>query len=285
MRRSISLILLLALVSIVGCGLFSKKQAANYVTPEGWVGATAKKGSFTLDAVLLDDSSYGLEGAVRFSWWKVFNVTVENRSRQPVSLPLSSFSLVDASGTEQKPLSAEEVQAYQSYVMGPLLNYQRSAVRQAIWSEKEIAPGAFAVGYLFFPRKRHATAYSLVLDPNPNKRKDELVLAFPAQYVEPELPAVAAARDTVTADSAEPAGEAESTAPMDSAQAGVQTPPVAPKPAATVDSAPAPPPPAAEDVPAPVADQPAGTADTTAPVAEPESEQPPAPVESPQNGQ
>ncbi|HPU84072.1 MAG TPA: hypothetical protein PLE60_01880 [Candidatus Latescibacteria bacterium] len=284
MRRSISLILLLALVSVVGCGLFARKQAANYVTPEGWVGATAKKGSFTLDAVLLDDSSYGLDGAVRFSWWKVFNVTVENRSRQPVSLPLSSFSLVDASGAEQKPLSAEEVQAYQSYVMGPLLSYQRNAVRQAIWSDKEIAPGAFAVGYLFFPRKRHGTPYSLVLDPNPNKRKDELVAAFPAQYVEPELPAVAAARDTVTADSAEPAGEAENTAPTDSAQVGVQTP-VAPKPAAPVEPAPASPPPAAEGAPAPVADQPAGTADTTAPVAEPESEQPPAPVNSPQNGQ
>jgi len=283
-RRSISLILLLALVSVVGCGLFARKQAANYVTPEGWVGATAKKGSFTLDAVLLDDSSYGLDGAVRFSWWKVFNVTVENRSRQPVSLPLSSFSLVDASGAEQKPLSAEEVQAYQSYVMGPLLSYQRNAVRQAIWSDKEIAPGAFAVGYLFFPRKRHGTPYSLVLDPNPNKRKDELVAAFPAQYVEPELPAVAAARDTVTADSAEPAGEAENTAPTDSAQVGVQTP-VAPKPAAPVEPAPASPPPAAEGAPAPVADQPAGTADTTAPVAEPESEQPPAPVNSPQNGQ
>jgi len=276
--------LLLALVSVVGCGLFARKQAANYVTPEGWVGATAKKGSFTLDAVLLDDSSYGLDGAVRFSWWKVFNVTVENRSRQPVSLPLSSFSLVDASGAEQKPLSAEEVQAYQSYVMGPLLSYQRNAVRQAIWSDKEIAPGAFAVGYLFFPRKRHGTPYSLVLDPNPNKRKDELVAAFPAQYVEPELPAVAAARDTVTADSAEPAGEAENTAPTDSAQVGVQTP-VAPKPAAPVEPAPASPPPAAEGAPAPVADQPAGTADTTAPVAEPESEQPPAPVNSPQNGQ
>ncbi|OQB39132.1 MAG: hypothetical protein BWY06_01781 [Candidatus Latescibacteria bacterium ADurb.Bin168] len=284
MRRSISLILLLALVSVVGCGLFARKQAANYVTPEGWVGATAKKGSFTLDAVLLDDSSYGLDGAVRFSWWKVFNVTVENRSRQPVSLPLSSFSLVDASGAEQKPLSAEEVQAYQSYVMGPLLSYQRNAVRQAIWSDKEIAPGAFAVGYLFFPRKRHGTPYSLVLDPNPNKRKDELVAAFPAQYVEPELPAVAAARDTVTADSAEPAGEAENTAPTDSAQVGVQTP-VAPKPAAPVEPAPASPPPAAEGAPAPVADQPAGTADTTEPVAEPESEQPPAPVDSPQNGQ
>jgi len=283
-RRSISLILLLALVSVVGCGLFARKQAANYVTPEGWVGATAKKGSFTLDAVLLDDSSYGLDGAVRFSWWKVFNVTVENRSRQPVSLPLSSFSLVDASGAEQKPLSAEEVQAYQSYVMGPLLSYQRNAVRQAIWSDKEIAPGAFAVGYLFFPRKRHGTPYSLVLDPNPNKRKDELVAAFPAQYVEPELPAVAAARDTVTADSAEPAGEAENTAPTDSAQVGVQTP-VAPKPAAPVEPAPASPPPAAEGAPAPVADQPAGTADTTEPVAEPESEQPPAPVDSPQNGQ
>mgnify|MGYP003820686235 FL=1 len=276
--------MLLALVSVVGCGLFARKQAANYVTPEGWVGATAKKGSFTLDAVLLDDSSYGLDGAVRFSWWKVFNVTVENRSRQPVSLPLSSFSLVDASGAEQKPLSAEEVQAYQSYVMGPLLSYQRNAVRQAIWSDKEIAPGAFAVGYLFFPRKRHGTPYSLVLDPNPNKRKDELVAAFPAQYVEPELPAVAAARDTVTADSAEPAGEAENTAPTDSAQVGVQTP-VAPKPAAPVEPAPASPPPAAEGAPAPVADQPAGTADTTAPVAEPESEQPPAPVNSPQNGQ
>jgi len=283
-RRSISLILLLALVSVVGCGFFARKQAANYVTPEGWVGATAKKGSFTLDAVLLDDSSYGLDGAVRFSWWKVFNVTVENRSRQPVSLPLSSFSLVDASGAEQKPLSAEEVQAYQSYVMGPLLSYQRNAVRQAIWSDKEIAPGAFAVGYLFFPRKRHGTPYSLVLDPNPNKRKDELVAAFPAQYVEPELPAVAAARDTVTADSAEPAGEAENTAPTDSAQVGVQTP-VAPKPAAPVEPAPASPPPAAEGAPAPVADQPAGTADTTEPVAEPESEQPPAPVDSPQNGQ
>jgi hypothetical protein len=189
-------------VTLSGCGLFfGKRKPMTYVTPEGYKGALAQKGPYLLDAVYVDDSTRGIEGVVRLTWWNVFSVTVQNRSRSDVSIPASSFTLVDG-GAEHKALSLDEVLAYESHVVGPLMSYQRRAIRRAFWSGEQIAPGAFAVGYVFFPRKSDLQSCRLILDPNPKKRKDELVAVFdlgppPAAVPVPEATGAAADASTL----------------------------------------------------------------------------------------
>lgn len=177
--RGLRWLAVLFIVALTGCGvLFGKRKPTTYVTPEGYKGAVAQRGPFILDAVYMDDSARGIEGVVRLTWWNVFSVTVQNRSGAEVSIPDSAFTLVDGDGTEHKALSLEEVLGYQSHVLGPLMSYQRRAIRRAFWSTEPIAPGAFAVGYIFFSRKSSLHSCRLILDPNPEKRKDELAALF-----------------------------------------------------------------------------------------------------------
>jgi hypothetical protein len=285
-RRRILGIAALALAVYAGCGIpFRNKQAKTYVTPEGYVGAKVERQGLALDVVRMDDSSRGIEGVARFAWWQVFSITLQNQSSNPVAIPVSAFQIVDGHGKEQKALSIDEVLGYQSYVIGPLLPGQRRAIHRAFWSDDAIAPGTFAVGYVFFPRTIHTRSYKLILDPNPHREKDELVTVFPAQAEEPEAPPVvpapvavppatpdstSSAPDSVAAESAIPA--AVSPVEPVAAPPADQTPQVEPdsaQPAALPSSE-----------PAPVVTEPApATPEQPAPAPEP-AEPPPAPSES-----
>jgi len=187
------------------------------------MGATVKKGPIILDAVFMDDSTRGIEGVVRLTWWSVFSVTVQNRSRSEMSIPVSAFSLVDGQGKGLKALTLDEVLGYESPLIGPLMSYQRRAIRRAFWSAEPIAPGAFAVGYLFFTRRSNPLPCQLVLDPNPERRKDELIAVFSKPVEVAPATAGVAPDTTVAADSvrvSEPSAAPQPEAPAPSDTTG-----------------------------------------------------------------
>lgn len=235
-RPSLRWLSVLLIFAFSGCSLFfGKRKPTTYVTPEGYAGALAQKGPYVLDAVYMDDSTRGLEGVVRLTWWNVFSVTVQNRSRSDISIPDSAFTLVDGEGVEHKALTLAQVLGYESHVIGPLMSYQRRAIRRAFWSSNPIVPGAFAVGYIFFPRKSSLYACQLVLDPNPEKRKDELVAVFgiaPPPSAVPEAEGVEAEADTTAVPPvpSDTTGVVSDTvqAPVPPAELPEQVPPSAP---------------------------------------------------------
>ena len=178
-RRSGKALTILALASIAGfalsCGGYNV-----YTTPEGFVGARVSKNSIVMDAVYMDDPDRGIEGVVRLIWWDVFNITILNESDDPIRVPVNRFSIVDNHGQTQQALPLDSVLAYRSLVLGPLMGYQQRAVKRAFWSDESIAPGTFAVGYVFFPRHDNLLPCQLVMDPDPEREEDELLAVFPA---------------------------------------------------------------------------------------------------------
>ena len=175
---------LVALVFLIaGCGWlpWGKRRPGTYVTPEGYLGSTAARGPIILDAVYMNDPTKGIEGVVRLTWWDVFSVTVQNRSRSQITISSSQFVLVNSENERRRALPLAEVLSHQSHVVGPLMNYQRRAVMRASWVGEPIAPGAFAVGYVFFPRHTsELLPCRLILELSPERPKDNLVAAFAA---------------------------------------------------------------------------------------------------------
>ena len=169
-------------MSLTGCGWFGGgDEAETYATPEGYAGGIARSGPFVLDAVYMDDSTRGIEGVVRLTWWHVFSVSVQNLSEREIAVRPDQFSMVDVYGTVQQSLPLDDVLAHRSHLMGPLMSYQRRAIRRAMWSGEPIPPGAFAVGYAFFARSgNEAPPWKFTFDPDSARRKDELVAVFPA---------------------------------------------------------------------------------------------------------
>ena len=166
---------LLVLLGVAGCG----GGARIYTTPEGFVGARVSESSLVMDAVYMDDPEQGIEGVVRLIWWDVFNVTVLNESDDAISLPVEQFSITDSRGQRHAALPLDSVLSYRSLVLGPLMGYQQRAIRRAFWRGEPIAPGTFAVGYVFFERHSNLMPCTFALDPNPEREEDELVAAFP----------------------------------------------------------------------------------------------------------
>ena len=182
MHRSLGWVSLLVIMSLTGCGWFGGgDEAETYATPEGYAGGIARSGPFVLDAVYMDDSTRGIEGVVRLTWWHVFSVSVQNLSEREIAVRPDQFSMVDIYGTVQQSLPLDDVLAHRSHLMGPLMSYQRRAIRRAMWSGEPIPPGAFAVGYAFFARSgNEAPPWKFTFDPDSARRKDELVAVFPA---------------------------------------------------------------------------------------------------------
>ena len=166
---------LLVLLSMAGCG----GGARIYTTPEGFVGARVSESSLVMDAVYMDDPDQGIEGVVRLIWWDVFNVTVLNESDDAITLPVERFSITDSRGQRHTALPLDSVLSYRSLVLGPLMGYQQRAIRRAFWRNEAIAPGTFAVGYVFFERHSNLMPCTFSLDPNPEREEDELLAAFP----------------------------------------------------------------------------------------------------------
>jgi len=210
-QRSLRWIGLSALIALSGCGWLPGRgdKTKTYLTPEGYYGARAERGPTALDAVYLNDSTNGIEGMVRLTWWNVFSVAVQNRSHAEVRIAPSQFALVDDRNQQQTALSLDAVLGYQSHVTGPLMSYQRRAIRRAFWSNEPIAPGAFAVGYVFFPRSgTQLRSFRLVLDPDPARKKDEIVALFslPGESDGGQAPVVSLPTDTARTSSSPPAG-------------------------------------------------------------------------------
>lgn len=178
-QRSLAIVLIASALVLTGCSWFGGKHKT-YITSEGYHGSVAKNGPFSVDAVYMSDTTYGIEGVVRLSWWQVFSVTVQNRSRGEVSFESNRFTLVDAAGNRKPALSLDATLEYRSHLMGPLMDYQRQAIRRSIWTADPIPPGGFAVGYLFFPRgENNIPPWKLILDPRDGDEEDEIIAVFP----------------------------------------------------------------------------------------------------------
>jgi hypothetical protein len=234
LRRLLGGIITFALLVLNGCGWIGGGDSKTYITPDGYLGSIAKNGPISLDVVYMDDSTSGIEGVVRLSWWYVFGVTVQNHSRSEIRINYDQFSKVDVFGENSPALSLEDVLSYKSHLMGPLMSYQRRAIRRASWTSDPIAPGGFAVGYVFFPRGDSGNPpWKLNLDPNVDVLKDELVASFPqvrqdylATHVqrekvseEPEV----ADEDAIEAEPDETVVESEEATPSDEAESDVAT--------------------------------------------------------------
>jgi hypothetical protein len=180
LRRLLGGIVTFVLLVLNGCGWIGAGDGKTYVTPDGYLGSIASNGPIALDVVYMDDSTSGIEGVVRLSWWYVFRVTVQNRARSEIRITYDQFTKVDVFGENSPALSLDDVLSYKSHLMGPLMSYQRRAIRRASWTSDPIAPGGFAVGYVFFPRGDSGNPpWKLNLDPNVDVLKDELVVSFP----------------------------------------------------------------------------------------------------------
>ncbi len=180
--RYLGLITLVLLAAHTGCSWLGGKPKT-YVTAEGYHASTARDGPYVLDAIYLNDTTSGIEGVVRLTWWHVFSVTVQNESRSELSISPQQFTMINAAGTVHEALSLEETLDHRDHVFGPLMEYQRRAIRRAMWSSDPIPPGGFAVGYVFFNRygpNADVPPWKLALDPNERADRDELVTVFPA---------------------------------------------------------------------------------------------------------
>lgn len=180
--RYLGLITLVLLAAHTGCSWLGGKPKT-YVTAEGYHASTARDGPYVLDAVYLNDTTSGIEGVARLTWWHVFSVTVQNKSRSELSISPQQFSMINAAGTMQEALSLEQTLDHRDHVFGPLMDYQRRAIRRAMWSSEPIPPGGFAVGYVFFNRSgpnADVPPWKLVLDPNERAGRDGIVTVFPS---------------------------------------------------------------------------------------------------------
>ena len=228
MQRSFAIVLITSVLALTGCGWFGGKPQT-YVTSDGYHGSVAKNGPFSVDAVYMSDTTYGIEGVVRLSWWHVFSVTVQNQSRAEVSFEPNRFVMVDAVGNRKPALELDAVLEYRSHLMGPLMGYQRQAIRRSIWTADPIAPGGFAVGYLFFPRSDNSVPpWKLILDPREGEEEDEIVAVFPKLREEyaAELAAGPPATETRVAEPPPPV-TVDTTATPEAADRPVDVPTIA----------------------------------------------------------
>ena len=204
--RMVRRLTLVTITCAFACGLFScgGGRSKPYTTPDGYPGGRVERRSIVLDAVYMNDPAKGIEGVVRLTWWDVFNITILNESNRPVTITADKFYLVDSKDHRFDALPLDSVENYESLVLGPLMAYQRRAVRRAFWTGEPIAPGAFAVGYVFFKRHRNLRPCTLVLDPDTTRRKDELIITFsaPPGPVIPDTVATAPAIKTAPVDTA-----------------------------------------------------------------------------------
>lgn len=201
----VALAVLSATSLFAGCG----PSIDVYTTPEGYQGSRAERDDIYVDAVYMDDPEKGIEGVVRVIWWEVFNVTVQNRSDREITVPLSSFRLIDSDGRALEALPLDSVLNFRSLVIGELMGYQQRAIRRAFWRQSTVPPGGFAVGFVFFERKENLLPATLVLDPDPDAAEDEVPAYFPGTGRREEPEEEEAAEEPVGDGEEEEAAESE----------------------------------------------------------------------------